>query len=478
MNKSSMVRPSIKALNPEQIHQIHSYSLEILSTTGVKAESEAAVKVYERSHGTKIVDGNRVLIEPDLVEWALSAAPPAINIYDRNGNQKFRLGDDRNRFGMGVTAQKYQDPISNELIPFSREHMKKLVRLGDSLPNFDVISTPGVLHDIPAKIADLYATLDMAANTQKPLIVLVSEDNYFSKTLDLLEHLFGDIASKPSFIPYFNPVTPLVLNRGTTDKMVVAIERGLPFALSSFSMMGATTPITPAGTLAITNAELLSGLVLSQLLKEGTPIIMGILPAYMDMKTMVNFYDPVSWLTNLACAEMMDFYNIPHCGTSGSSMGWGGDFLVFENYWMNHLLGTIGKAGLTPFIGVTLTGKSFSPVNAVYSNDVIEQVLRIFNGFELGEDAVGLADIAEVGPGGHFLKTKLTRKNYRDAYYDNDTFPHLSLANWQELGKPKAMDKLISHTVDLLNSQNPPEGHAELIAKGEKYIKSIIRQRN
>jgi trimethylamine--corrinoid protein Co-methyltransferase len=477
MNTSTIVRPSINALTPEQINQVHDYSLEILSTTGIKVETEAALNVFAGSSGTKIEDGNRVLIQPDLVEWALSTVPPVVDVYDRKGNLAFHLGDDRNRFGMGVTSLNYQDPISNDLVPFSRDHMKKMVRLGDTLPNFDVISTIGVLQDVNPEIADFYATLDMVANSQKPLVLLISEENIFSKTLDMLEYLFGDISSKPSFIPYFNPVTPLVLNRGTTDKMTVAIERGLPFAFSSFSMMGATTPITPAGTLALTIAELLSGLVLSQLLKEGTPIILGILPACMDMKTMVNFYDPVSWLTNLACAEMMDYYNIPHCGTSGSSMGWGGDFLVFENYWMNHLLGTIGKAGLTPFIGVTLTGKSFSPVNAVYSNKVIEQVLRIYHGFELGEDAVGLGEISDVGPGGHFLKTKSTRNNYLDAHYTNDTFPNLSLSKWRELGKPKAMDILIEHTVDILNSLFPPDGHAELLAMGEKFIKSIQRIR-
>jgi trimethylamine--corrinoid protein Co-methyltransferase len=474
MNTSSTVRPSIKALSPDQINQVHTFSLEILSATGIKVESESALKVFAGCQGTKIVDRNRVLIQPELVEWALSTVPPVVDVYNRDGDFIFHLGDGRNRFGMGVTALYYQDPASNDLFPFTREHMKKLVRLGDVLPNFDLVSTIGILHDVPPTSADLYATLDMVANTQKPLVVLVSEENNFSKTLDMLEHLFGDIYSKPSVIPYFNPVTPLVLNRGTTDKMAIAIARGLPFAFSSFGMMGATTPITPAGTLALTNAELLSGLVLSQLIKESTPIILGILPGFMDMKTMVNFYDPVSWLTNLACAEMMDFYNIPHCGTSGSSMGWGGDFLVFENYWMNHLLGTIGKAGLTPFIGVTLTGKAFSPVNAVYSDAVIEQVLRIYNGFKLGEDTVGLAEIADIGPGGHFLKTKLTRDTYRDSYYNNDTFPHLSLAKWQELGQPKAMDILIEHTVDLLNSANPPDGYAELLAKGEKYIKSII----
>jgi len=73
-------------------------------------------------------------------------------------------------------------------------------------------------------------------------------------------------------------------------------------------MAGMSAPITPAGTMALLNAELLAGLTLSQLAREGTPIILGSLPAFFDMKEMTNFYDPHSLLLNLACAEMMAHY--------------------------------------------------------------------------------------------------------------------------------------------------------------------------
>lgn len=87
-----------------------------------------------------------------------------------------------------------------------------------------------------------------------------------------------------------------------------SLKETQPFIYSNYSMAGMSAPITPAGTMALLNAELLAGLTLSQLAREGTPIILGSLPAFFDMKEMTNFYDPHSLLLNLACAEMMAHY--------------------------------------------------------------------------------------------------------------------------------------------------------------------------
>ena len=147
------------------------------------------------------------------------------------------------------------------------------------------------------------------------------------------------------------------MNDETVSKMFVAIERGLPFIYSSMGMAGATTPITPAGTLVLLNAELLAGLVLSQLIKEGTPIFLGMLPAVFDMSGRGYFSDPMRFLQNLACAEMMAHYGIPHFGTGGGSIGWGADLISAGQHWINHLLGCMGKVGLAPFVGASLGGK-------------------------------------------------------------------------------------------------------------------------
>jgi len=128
-----------------------------------------------------------------------------------------------------------------------------------------------------------------------------------------------------------------------------------------------------------TDRRALSGVVLSQLAKEGAPIICGSLPAYFEMKTMVDFMDMQSYLINLSCAEMMAHYGIPHAGTSGSGEGWGADLLSAGEIWANQLTSVIGKVGLAPFVGSGLNSKAYMPTQTVYANDVIAQA-RLFAG--------------------------------------------------------------------------------------------------
>jgi len=471
--EDSLVRPRLQLLTPEQIERVHRDSLRVLATTGVRVDSPRARALFARALGEP--EDGRVRIPPDLVEWALRCAPSAVEVYDRLGRPAFRLGEgqERTRFGIGVTALYYQDPQSDDIVPFGRQHMAQIVRLGHHLPLYDVISTIGIVQDVPPPVSDLYATLEMVANTTKPLVILVSDEARFPAVLDLLEALCGDLAARPFVLPYFNPVSPLIINEGTGDKMVEAIERGLPVIYSNYSMAGMSTPITPAGMLVLLQAELLAGLVLAQLVREGAPVILGMLPAFFDLKTMVSFYEPKSFLLNLACAEMMAHYHLPHCGSSGSGTGWGPDLVAADTYWMNQLTSVLGKVGLAPFIGDTLTSKAFSPVNAVYVHEVIAQALRLAEGFPLDDTSIGLEEIAQVGPGGNFLLAGQTLRHYREAYYTSPVFPRYSLEKWRAEGKPRAEERLRAYTVALLESAAPPDDQEELLARGEAFICSL-----
>ncbi|MBN1483223.1 MAG: trimethylamine methyltransferase family protein [Chloroflexia bacterium] len=467
------VRPQVRVLRPEQIEQVHAYALQVLSRTGVRVDSPRGRELFARRLGANWVEGERVRLPPEVVEWAIQAAPSTVELYDRRGQPAFCLGDGRTRFGIGVTSLYYQDPRTDALEPFARRHMRELVRLGHSLPLYDVVSTVGVLQDVPPDRADLYATLDMAANTTKPLVLLVSDDGLYPLALDLLEHLCGDLSERPFVLPYFNPVTPLLLNAGTVDKVVETVERGLPLIYSNYSMAGASTPLTPAGMLALLDAELLAGLVLAQLVREGTPVVLGMLPAFFDLKTMVNFYDPQSLLLNLACAELMTHYRLPHCGSSGSGTGWGMDLLAAETYWLNHLTSCLGKVGLCPFIGDTLTSKAFTPNTVVYVHEILEQALRFARGFSLDEGAAVLDEINQVGPGGNFLTAPSTLRLMRQAYYSSAIFPRWSLERWRDEGRPRADSLLREYTVALLAGLEPPPDHGELLERGEAFIRRL-----
>jgi trimethylamine--corrinoid protein Co-methyltransferase len=472
----SQIIPRITLLDGEGIARVHTASLQILAGTGVRVDSPRARTLLAKA-GCGSGDDGRVLIPAALVAWALEKAPSDVEVFDRTGTPAFKLGPggDGARFGVGGTNLFYQDPLTDAVVPFGREHMASSTRLGDALATMDVVSTVGVIRDLPPETADLYATLEMAAHTIKPLVLLVSETAAFGPSLDLLEALCGRLPGKPFVIPYFNPISPLVINAETSDHMAESIARGLPVIYSNYGMSGATTPITPAGTLALLNAELLAGLVLAQLMREGAAVVLGILPAGFDMATAASYYGPETMLLNLACAEMMAHYGLPHCGTSGSGAGYGADLLAADLFWLNHLTSCLGTAGLAPFVGGNFDSLAFSPAAAVYADHVIGQVRRFAGGFALDDESLGLAEIAEVGPGGDFFTTDLTLKLFREAAFTSLIFPRLSLEAWRERGSPRADDLLRKHTAELMASHPAPADRTDLLARGEEFIARLRR---
>ena len=466
------LKPEIRVMTRKQIDKVHHGALSILEKTGVVVDGQEARHLFGKTLG-RIHDDHRVRIPKDLVEWAINAAPSNIQIYDRQESPCFELKGNTTQdavFGIGVTNLHYQDPFQNDIQPFYRHHMAAAAGLGHNLDGYGFISTPGVIQDLPPESADIYGVLEIVANTTKPMVMLISSGDSFNPALDLCEHLSGDLSTHPSVIPYVNPITPLVLNSETTMKMDATIKRGLPLIFSNYGMSGATCPITPAGTLVLLMAELLAGLVYSQLVKEGSPIILGSLPAAFDMRNAGSFYSPQTLLLNLACAEMITSYKIPHCGTSGSGNGWGADLLASTTLTINHFTSCLGTAGMVPFVGGSFDSLVFSPELVVFADDLILQSRIFASGFSLDDEAIGFSDISNIGPGGNFLLSDLTRKFFRNSQFSSSIWPFLSLDKWREKGEPKADSILKARTCDLLDNLNIPEDHDDIIAKGETFI--------
>ncbi len=465
------VRPKLTLMNEEQIKEAHKNVLKVLSETGVRVDSPEILNLLEWKLGVKPQD-RVVRFKPEQVEEAIASAPKTIDIYNRRGEHISKLGEDRLRFGVGVTALFYQNPYDETLDIFKRENFRDLVRLASALKHYDVISTVGIVRDVDEELGDLYGSLEHISNTTKPLVLLVSDENKFSDVLDMFEMLHGkELGDKPFVLPYFNPVSPLVMNAGTVDKMKTAIERGLPIIFSNYSMAGASTPLTPAGTLTLLMAELLAGLVISQTIKKGAPILLGMLPVYFDMRTMLNFYDPQSILISVACSEMMKFYEIPHCSTSGSGTGWGMDLIAADTYWMNTLALLLSSGHLAPFIGDSLGSKSISPTTFVHCHEIIDQALRFHAGFQLDDINSAVDEIFKVGPGKSFLSQPSTLRNYKNGYYVSGVYPRYSMEKWLEAGSPTARQVLREKTQDLMKSAPALDEYTEFIAKGERFIK-------
>ncbi len=470
------VRPRLQVLSEEQMNEVHRYSIQILADTGIQVESEEARKIFEKSGGVQVRDGI-VYIQEDLINHCTRTAPSSIEIFNKRGDRAFHLGKEQGNnthFGIGVTNTWFQDIDCQQVELFTRQHMQIGTQLGDLLENYDMISTLGIPSDVSAHSSDIYSALDMYANTSKPLVLLISGENKLSEVLDLLSFLHGDLSSKPFCIPYVNPITPLVLNKTTSDKMEVSIHNRVPLMYSNYSMYGGTTPISEGGTLALLNAELLAGLVYSQLIREGSEIILGSLPGAFNMESMGSQYTPTTYLLNLACAEMMEFYEIPHCGTSGSNSGRGADLLASGDLWLNHLCSCLGKVGCVPFVGGNFDSMAFSPTIVVLSNQIIGEAREFARGFELSGESVNLQEIKSVGPGGDYFTSEQTLAAINTLSMKNSLWSSLSLDEWKAKQKPSAEKDLIEATHSLYaKAKNASEDAMDVVRQGEEHIRQI-----
>jgi len=108
------------------------------------------------------------------------------------------------------------------------------------------------------------------------------------------------------------PVSPLELHEECTDLIIAAAEAGIPVNILSMGLAGATAPVTMAGTLVVTNAEVLGGIVLAQLVRKGTPVIYGTSNTIMDLLyTTSPVGAPEHAMFSSAVGHLGHYYQIP-----------------------------------------------------------------------------------------------------------------------------------------------------------------------
>lgn len=461
------MKATIKVLSAAEKDELFDGALKILATTGIKTSAHLPAELkpfFKQENGSGIL-----LFDESLIRWALSVAPKTIPIFNLVGQQVFclgQLGPDGTRFGVGVTNLYTQNPHDGSIEPFARESFRQAVQLGEALPAYDLVSTPGILHDLPPGQADLAACLDMAANTTKPLVVLISHKETFGKAMDLIQDVQR---SSRSVLPYFNPQTPLLFPTDMLENLAEAVGRGLPVIISNYGMLGATTPASLSGTAALLLAELLAGLVISQCLKEGSPVILGSLPAGFDMRSAQSCYTPHTYLLNLAIHEVLSGFGLPTCGTSGCEDGWGMDLRAAGQLWFNHLTASMGGVDMAPFVGGIFNSKVFSPELVVYADTIIRQVRQFTREYPLHLGADLLEEIRFAGFGRHFLLGDRTLQEFR-RFITPDLFPYIDLEEWRRRGSPGQADLLKARTLELLAGLQPPAGFEEMLARGGRWF--------
>jgi trimethylamine--corrinoid protein Co-methyltransferase len=285
------------------------------------------------------------------------------------------------------------------------------------------------------------------------------------------------LREKPFIIQYSEPTAPLSHSYGAINKLFLCAEKGIPISYHPGDILGGSAPVTLAGGIAQANAEGLSGIVLHQLKRKGSPIISGFAVVPMDMKTTTFSYGAPDWrLTNSAFADLYHHYQIPMWSTVGSDA-----HVLDEQAAMEHAFGTLmaalDGANLIHDIGYLGQGLLGNPASIVMCDEIISYVKRIIRGFDMSREMLALDVIREVGPGGDYLAERHTVKHFRQELWQPKFQNRDNPETWASKGSTRYGERVTQRAREILATHEPeplPEDVAAKInaiaAKAEKEL--------
>ncbi len=410
--------PLFRKLADDQLAAIHGASLTILERTGVQLHHPEALALL-RAAGAQILDDGWVRIAPALVEWALRTAPKRITWANRQGRPVVALQGRNVHYGPGSDCPNVIDVRTGERRPGTLADIQEAARVLDALPNIDFLMSFCMASDVPQVIADRYQMAALLSNSTKPILFVTTEFAGCVDAVEMAEIVAGGadaLQRNPTCACYINVTSPLVHNTEALDKLLFMAGRGLPCTYNPVVLRGANGPITPAGAVALGNAGELAGLVVAQLKREGTPVILsGGTQDMLDMRTTGDIYAAPE--NRVLCVEMAHYYDMPIFGLGGCSDSQLPDEQAMMEISLTLLAETLAGSHLIHDVGYLASGMTNSLESIVMADEMINWVKRFMQGTEVSAETLALDVVATAGPANTFMQHDHTRAHYREDWY-------------------------------------------------------------
>jgi trimethylamine--corrinoid protein Co-methyltransferase len=438
------LRPTMRMLSDEQIRAIHHTSMDILSRTGIVMKNEAARRLlldagaWESEDPSASSGQRRIKIPEYLVMDAIASAPSRIPMHNRLGELTMPLETGKVFFGPGSDCIFTLDLETGERRKATAEDVRRIAHLCDGLDQMDFIMSMGNPSDAPPLDIYIHEFISMVRGSVKPIVYTANNRKDMEDIYRIACAVVGgeaELRERPFLMLYAESVSPLLYPDESVDKLLFCAEKGIPVTYPPSPNTGGGGPVTLAGALTLGNAECLVGLVLTQLVRRGTPFLYGMNTAALDMKSAIVSYGAPEWPTGMAaCCDIGRYYDLPTWGAAGATDSKVVDAQAGIEASISVMTAFLTRCNLVHDVGYIEYGTTSSMEMLVVADEIIRDVRFIMDGVEVSERTLARQAIHQAKPGGGFLANDHTLQNWRWAQWRPELMDRMHYGRWSNKG--------------------------------------------
>ena len=465
----------VEVLSADELEAIHEASLRVLSEIGMDFLDAEAREVL-RAAGAETAEGSqRVRFDPAMVTERIRTAPSTFTLHARNDAHHVQLGADWIAFGTVGSPPNVADLDRGRRIG-NRDDYRNLLRLAQSLNAVHFLAGyPVEPVDLHPSVRHLFATLDALTLMDKPIHAYSLGRQRNVDTLEMVRIARGidadQLDREPSIFTVVNSSSPLRLDAPMLQGIMEFAAHNQIVCITPFTLAGAMAPVTLAGALAEQNAEALAGMVLTQVVRPGAPVIYGGFTSNVDMQSGAPaFGTPEYMRTALIGGQLARRYGVPYRSSNVCAANALDAQAAYESVFS--LWGAImgGVNFLMHGAGWMEGGLQASFEKMALDADLLAMVAEFLKPLRVDEAELALEAMREVGPGGHFFGAEHTQSRYRTAFFPPTISDWRNYESWREAGSPTAFDAAERIVAERLRDFTAPPLEAERLEALDAFV--------
>jgi trimethylamine--corrinoid protein Co-methyltransferase len=463
------MRPTVKLLDDDLRSRIVAEARELLCTVGVTIHNDAVLALLG-DHGARVDrDEQKATLTEGILDRALADVPGSFRLYDALGNQTHDFSGDNVYFTPGSAAIHVLDNRSGEIRQPSTADYVRYAKVVAGLPHIASQSTALIPADVHERISDSYRLFLGLLYCEKPVVTGAFTIDGFEVIKELQLAVRGSaeaLRENPLTIISCCPTSPLKWSDVTSQNVIDCARYSIPVEFISMPLSGFMAPVSLVGTLIQHTAETLSGVVISQLSRPGTPVLYGGSPAIFDMRYETTPMGAVeTMMLDCAYSEIGKSLGMPTQGYISLS-----DAKMLD-----------AQAGLESGIGATLAGLSginnvsgpgmldfescHSTEKLVLDNEICAMIGRLLRGIEPREDFPARPLFEELLREKHLIISTHTRKYLRqEINFPGPAIDRANRARWIEEGG-RTLRQRAAEEVERLVGEAQPSRLAEEVKR-------------